>query len=49
VLDVIGAPAGDGVALVGVLPGAPDLKGLSRADAVGQLLEVDGFPVVVEG
>ena len=48
VVDVIGTPAGDGVAVVGGLPGAPDLKGLGRADPVGQLLEVDGFGVVVE-
>ncbi|MGA7049717.1 MAG: hypothetical protein WBZ37_00265 [Mycobacterium sp.] len=47
-IDVVAAPAADGVAVVGRLPGAPDLKGLRRADPVDQLLKGDGFPVVVE-
>jgi hypothetical protein len=33
VVDVVAAPAGDGVAVVGGLPGAPDLQGRWKSTA----------------
>jgi hypothetical protein len=48
VVNVVAAPARHGVAVLGGPLDAPDLDRFGRADPVDQLLEVDGFPVIVE-